>query len=77
MEYLCEVCDVVANLTEQEAFDAGWDYPPFMGVWGIVSMRTCPNCPMTSTAWWAAVTGLPLTEKHLATVERIGMESAP
>lgn len=77
MKYVCEVCEAEAELTEEEAYQSGWDYPPFIGAWGIVSPRTCPNCPMTDTAWWAAVTQpkVGLSEKHMATVKRIMEET--
>jgi hypothetical protein len=76
-EYECEVCGVKDTLTEQEAFDAGWDYPPRIGTWGVVSPRTCPTCPITKTAWWHLVTqgGSELSEKHLATIKRILAEN--
>jgi hypothetical protein len=56
-EHHCEVCGTVAMLTPEEAFTAGWDYPPRMGRWGVISPRTCPSCPMTSTLWWAVTYG--------------------
>jgi hypothetical protein len=24
-----------------------------MGVWGLISPRTCPNSPIGTTMWWA------------------------
>lgn len=74
-EYECEVCHVKEVLSEAEAYNKGWDYPPFMGLWGIVSPRTCPSCMMTDTAWWyiiqhqGDVTQMP--ENHIATVKRV------
>jgi len=55
MLHICEVCGRTEILTPQEAYDAGWDYPPFMGSFGIVSPRTCPDCMMMDTAG-AAIT---------------------
>lgn len=55
MLHICEVCGRIEILTPQEAFDSGWDYPPFMGSFGVVSPRTCPDCMMMDTAW-AAIT---------------------
>lgn len=52
-EYICEVCEKEETLTEEQAYKSGWDYPPFMGAWGIVSPRTCPNCTINDTLWWA------------------------
>jgi hypothetical protein len=74
-EHICEVCDKTEMLTARQAHEAGWDYPPFIGVWGVISQRTCGNCPMTKTAWWAVQTGAELTEKHLATIKRIKEET--
>lgn len=76
--YVCEVCEKTEELTEQEAFDQGWDYPPFIGKWGIVSPRTCGDCVMDDTAWWALVINkvplMELEERHLRTVIRIQQE---
>ena len=76
MKYVCEVCGIEAELTEAEAYESGWDYPPFIGAWGIVSPRTCPNCPMTETAWWYLIKngGEDVPEKHRKTIERIIIE---
>ena len=75
-EYWCEVCDKKEILTEREAYDQGWDYPPFMGMWGIVSPRTCGNCGIEETAYWQVLQhqGTPpegFSDKHAATVLRI------
>jgi hypothetical protein len=72
-QYLCEVCELTADLTEEEAYKGGWDYPPFIGAWGVISPRTCPNCRMEDTAYWHIVMqGTEnLSEKHIATVKRI------
>lgn len=76
-EYLCEVCDAKATLTEAEAFELGWDYPPFIGLWGVVSPRTCPNCLIDQTAYWAVLTRQTLTDRHEATIRRIMAEALP
>ena len=52
-EHLCEVCGTTELLSSDQAHQDGWDYPPIMGKWGVVSSRTCPDCPMTETLWWA------------------------
>ena len=36
-KYICEVCGKTAVLTQDEAYQSVWDYPPFMGTYGIVS----------------------------------------
>lgn len=72
--YICEVCDKTEDLTPEDAYQQGWDYPPFIGTFGVVSPRTCGDCGIEHTAWWALVRGtLPrdLNEKHKATVRRI------
>ena len=73
MRYECEVCGLTVSLTEAEAYESGWDYPPFIGAWGLISPRTCPDCVMTDTAWWWIMhhRGEPLPDKHQRTVLRI------
>lgn len=74
-EYLCEVCGMKVNLTEQQAFDSGWDYPPFIGIWGVVGPRTCGVCNIQQTAWWAVAvekkTFAQLSEEKRGTILRI------
>ena len=76
--YICEVCGKEEVLTPDEAFNEGWDYPPFIGEFGVVSPRTCPDCPMEKTAWAALVlekkTYPELTDQQKATVQRIMKE---
>jgi len=75
VRHICEVCDAEVLLTPDEGHEAGWDYPPKMGVFGVVSPRTCPNCSMAHTLWWAvAVDGFTvdmLTPRQVATLARI------
>lgn len=75
VRHVCEVCDTEVILTSEDGYEAGWDYPPKMGVFGVIGPRTCPNCPIIHTAWWAVtVDGLTadmLTPRHVATIERI------
>ena len=52
-EHWCEACDTTAILTCEEAFEAGWDCPPRMDAWGVVSPRTCGDCGIEQTLWWA------------------------
>lgn len=54
-EHICEVCDKTLILTSEEAFQMGWDYPPRMGVVGVISPRTCGECGIDSTLWWELV----------------------
>lgn len=75
LKHVCEVCGVEEVLTPEAGFEAGWDYPPRMGVFGVIGPRTCPNCPVDRTVWWALVaehyTADMLTQRQLATIERI------
>jgi hypothetical protein len=78
-EYLCEVCGRKEVLTEDVAYEAGWDYPPFIGLWGVVSPRTCPDCGIEGTAYWHVLRegteNIPAN--HLATIKRIMAERNP
>jgi hypothetical protein len=71
--YLCEVCGKEQDLTEKEAFSQGWDYPPFVGFWGILSPRTCGDCPIDKTAYWHVLTNgtSEIPENHLRTIKRV------
>lgn len=74
-EHWCEVCGTTAALTSAEAYRAGWDFPPRMGEWGVISPRTCGSCPMSATVWWAvAVDGYDseqLSPSQRATIARL------
>ncbi len=78
LRHICEVCDRDELLTPAQAFDSGWDYPPRMGMFGVVSPRTCGNCGIESTLWWAVAmenrAGDELTEKQYAVLARIQSE---
>lgn len=50
--HYCEVCGKKEYVTAQEAFDNGWDYPPNIGQFGLLSPRTCGDCRMQDTLWW-------------------------
>ena len=47
--HICEVCGKAKIMTSEQAFNEGWDYPPRMGSFGIVSPRTCGDCGMMET----------------------------
>lgn len=51
--HTCEVCGKQEMLTSQESYEQGWDYPPNMGAWTIISPRTCGECSINETVWWA------------------------
>lgn len=78
LRHICEVCGKDEILTPEEAFNAGWDYPPRMGSFGVISPRTCGNCGIESTVWWALMMDKKpseeLTEAQMATVLRIQSE---
>lgn len=57
--HVCEVCGKKEILTPEEAFEQGWDYPPNMGMFGVLSPRTCGDCVITDTIWWK------LTQEHI------------
>lgn len=74
--HICEVCSRDEILTPDEAYDAGWDYPPRMGGgFGVVSPRVCPQCPMLKTAWFAMAMRChaleDLTARQREAIERI------
>ena len=75
LHHICEVCGVDQILTAAEAFDAGWDYPPRMGAFGVIGPRSCPRCPMSKTVWWALMMdGVPadaLSDAQRDTLARI------
>lgn len=77
--YVCEVCGVEKDLTEDEAFKSGWDYPPFIGIWGVLSARTCGKCPINKTAYWHVLTQgtHDIPENHMATIKRVMAERSP
>ena len=78
LRHVCEVCGRTEILTPTAAFEAGWDYPPRMGVYGVVSPRTCGDCPLTATVWAAmAMEGRSadqLTDAQRVVIERIAGE---
>ena len=71
----CEVCGLKVLLTPEISYSLGWDYPPRMGTWGIVTPRTCGNCGIEGTAWFAlAALKTPieeLSDRQLETIHRI------
>ena len=73
--HICEVCGKTEILTPEEAFNEGWDYPPRMGGFGIVGPRTCGNCPINLTVWWALVSEKKsvseLSQQQKETIKRI------
>lgn len=75
LRHVCEVCGKDETLTPEDAFNEGWDYPPRMGAFAVVSSRTCGNCGIDSTLWWALMmdkkSADELTPSQLETLKRI------
>ncbi|SLH42150.1 Uncharacterised protein [Mycobacteroides abscessus subsp. massiliense] len=75
LRHICEVCGRDEILTPTEAYEAGWDYPPKMGQFGVISPRTCPGCPMNATVWAALALEKrgreDLTDAQLDTIARV------
>lgn len=78
--HICEKCGKQEVLTPEDAFNQGWDYPPRMGTFGIVSPRTCGDCSMEDTVWWKLVCQNikpnDLPDKDKETLRRIFAEPA-
>lgn len=55
--HYCEVCGKKEYITAKEAFNAGWDYPPDMGYFGLLGPRTCGDCLLKDTLFWKINTG--------------------
>ena len=75
LQYICEVCGRREILTQDEARNSGWDYPPFIGFFGVLSPRTCPQCPISKTLWFRVTYGMvdvdALSERDIDTLRRI------
>ncbi|MBP3197161.1 MAG: hypothetical protein J6N21_09180 [Butyrivibrio sp.] len=76
--HICEVCGKAKIMTSEQAFEEGWDYPPKMGSFGVVSPRTCGECCIKDTLWWALVNEKKsvedLSENQLVVLSRIQHE---
>ena len=75
LRHICENCGKEELLTSEEAFRQGWDYPPQMGAFAVISPRTCGDCRINSTLWWELSSNntlvSELSEKHIQTLNRI------
>ncbi|SIE79083.1 hypothetical protein [Mycobacteroides abscessus] len=80
LRHICEVCGRTEILAPTEAYERGWDYPPRMGQFGVISPCTCPSCPMSETVWAAltlrGVAAEDLTDAQKDVVARILAEPA-
>ena len=79
--HYCESCGAKEYCTADQAFDNGWDYPPRIGIFGVLGPRTCGNCTMIDTLYLKVmkqkipiVIESELTEKELRTWQRIKNE---
>lgn len=79
LQHICEGCGRTEVLEPAEAYRAGWDYPPGMGAFGVLSPRTCPDCDITTTLYWRILNNdmkMPtdLSEGEIALIERVNNE---
>ena len=49
--HYCEVCGKKEYITAEQAYMSGWDYPPHIGMFGVLSPRTCGDCSDMDTLW--------------------------
>lgn len=77
----CESCGREELLDSHDAYKIGWDFPPHMGTWGVISPRTCPKCSIEKTVWWEMAIEKrsidELTPRELKVVGRILEEVPP
>jgi hypothetical protein len=75
LRHICENCGKEQILSSEEGYKQGWDYPPKMGTYKIISPRTCGECCISTTLWWEiACNKIPidqLIERHQQTLKRI------
>jgi hypothetical protein len=82
--HYCEVCGKKEFITAKEALNDGWDYPPDIGLFGLLGPRTCGDCLLIDTLFWKINTNatLPiviegdLSSEELVTWRRIKGEPA-
>lgn len=79
--HYCEVCGTKVFCTAQEAFDAGWNYPPQIGHFKLLGPRNCGKCSIMDTLFlkvqkqkFPIVIEKQLTEEELKTLNRIKNE---
>ena len=79
--HYCEVCGTKVFCTAQEAFDAGWNYPPQIGHFKLLGPRNCGKCSLMDTLFlkvqkqkFPIVIEKTLTEEELKTLNRIKNE---
>ena len=76
--HICENCGKEEIISVNDAYDRGWDYPPKMGSFKVISPRKCGDCGIETTLWWEmAINRTPieqLSPKHMQTLQRIMTE---
>lgn len=70
--HYCEVCGKKELLTPDEAYEQGWDYPPRMGIWGVLGPRTCGNCGIADTVYMKIAGGKKMSELNEKEREVVG-----
>ena len=50
--HTCENCRKKQLLSPEDGYKQGWDFPPKMGVFKVVSPRTCGDCSIQTSLWW-------------------------
>jgi hypothetical protein len=75
LRHICENCGKEQILSSEEGYKQGWDYPPKMGSFKIISPRTCRECGIETTLWWEIYCNKTpldqLSERHQQTLKRI------
>lgn len=78
LRHICESCGKEEILNTEEGFNQGWDYPPKMGMFKVISPRTCGECGVETTLWWELTYNKTpieeLSERHRQTLNRIRTE---
>jgi len=78
LRHSCEICGKEEIISGEEGFNRGWDYPPKMALYGVISPRICGDCDIKETLWWELVSKKTpveqLCERHMQTMKRITSE---
>lgn len=70
--YVCENCGkVMIYSNPEEGFADGWDYPPKMGEFTVISPRTCGDCGIETSLWWAFITGEVTSVDDLSSKQKV------
>lgn len=74
-KYICESCgkEQIYDIPE-DAYKDGWDIPPYIGSYGVLSPRTCPDCTIDKTVWWKLQYSDNLNSHDIQVIERIKRE---